>query len=72
MLMDKLETLMEIEGFADLIEMLENFNDGTHPGICTNGNCCFTAYYEPDQAQGWCENCKTNTVQSAMILAGVI
>jgi len=46
--------------------------DSVVPGICTNEGCDFTAEYEPDQDAGWCEECDTGTVASALILAGVI
>jgi rRNA maturation endonuclease Nob1 len=33
---------------------------------------CEAARTEPDQDQGWCESCGTNTVKSALILASLI
>ena len=42
------------------------------PAICMNEGCDYTTDMEPDQDQGWCEVCGTNTVASAAILAGVI
>ena len=54
-----LETLLEQGAF-----------DGTCLGICIK--CGYTTETEPDQDEGWCENCKTNTVKSGMILAGII
>jgi hypothetical protein len=27
---------------------------------------------EPDQRRGWCDECRANTMKSALILAGVI
>jgi hypothetical protein len=54
-------------------ELLESAAmDDVVPGICTNDGCDFTAEYEPDQDAGWCEECDTGTVASALILAGVI
>ena len=32
----------------------------------------YTAEMEPDQEQGYCESCSTNTVVSALVLAGLI
>lgn len=45
--------------------------EGIMPGICSAG-CGYSTEVEPDQDQGWCECCGTNTVVSAAILAGVI
>jgi len=42
------------------------------PAICMNDGCDYTAEMEPDQDRGWCEACGTNTVASALILAGLI
>jgi hypothetical protein len=35
-----------------------------------NDGCDYTADMEPDQDRGWCEACDTNTVASALVLAG--
>lgn len=42
------------------------------PAICINPNCDYSTEYEPDQRSGWCEMCGTNSVQSALVLAGLI
>jgi ssDNA-binding Zn-finger/Zn-ribbon topoisomerase 1 len=42
------------------------------PGICMNPDCDFTAEVEPDQREGWCEECGTPTVESGIVLAGLI
>jgi len=34
--------------------------------------CSYTCEMEPDQDRGWCEECRSNTMKSALILAGVI
>ena len=71
--MSKLETLMEIEGYEDELEMLEAATmDSVAPGICMNEDCDYTTYVEPDCTEGWCEVCETQTVQSCLILAGLI
>jgi len=65
--------LAESEGFDDPMDLLEaNITDSVCPGICTNPGCSYTNMVEPDSCTGWCENCETNTVASAMVLAGVI
>lgn len=69
----KLQTLVEIEGFNSDIECAEEFfNSGTVPGICMNPGCNTTYLYEPDQKEGFCEECRTNTVQSLFILMGIM
>ena len=69
----KLQKLMEIEGFANLEEMLRSATfDSTSPAICMNEWCDYTCQMEPDQTRGWCEACSTNSVKSALILAGLI
>jgi hypothetical protein len=71
--MNKLDVLVELEGYSDLLELLEaNITDSVCPAICMNGDCNYTTGMEPDQEQGYCELCQTNTVKSAMVLAGVI
>ena len=69
----KLDTLIEIEGYDSFEEMAEAvFSDSVSPGICTNDGCRYTTEVEPDQDRGWCEECGTNTVKSALVLAGFI
>ncbi|MGE3279562.1 MAG: hypothetical protein AB7H90_05250 [Alphaproteobacteria bacterium] len=69
----KLDQLVEAEGYDSLDELLEAaVADSVSPSICTNENCDYTAEMEPDQDRGWCEACGTNTVASALVLAGVI
>ena len=70
--MTKLETLAQIEGM-DVMELLEEATfDGISPGICINKNCNYTTEVEPDCYDGFCEVCGTNTVKSALALAGII
>jgi hypothetical protein len=67
------DQLVEAEGYDSLDELLEAAAlDSVSPSICTNANCDYTAEMEPDQDRGFCENCGTNTVASALVLAGVI
>jgi hypothetical protein len=40
--------------------------------ICVTDGCDYTCEMEPDQDRGWCEVCSTNTVKSALVLAGLI
>ena len=46
--------------------------DSCAPAICMNLNCDYSTEMEPDQDQGYCEACGSNTVQSAAILAGLV
>jgi hypothetical protein len=71
-LADKLAELAEQSGLS-IEEMLgQAVFDSVSPGICINDGCDYTTEVEPDQNRGWCEVCRTNTVQSALILAGLI
>lgn len=69
----KLDTLIEVEGFNDLPEALEEWSsDSVVPGICVNADCDNIEDVEPDCRDGWCGACSTNTVKSGLVLAGVI
>ncbi len=46
--------------------------DSVVPGICTASDCDGTTDVEPDSRHGWCPVCNQNTVQSALVLAGII
>ncbi len=68
---DKLNTLIELEGFEDDLALAAaGVLDENHPGICMNEGCNATYDYEPDQDRGWCEECQTNTVKSGLVLMG--
>lgn len=46
-------------------------HDSVCPAICYR--CMeYTAELEPDQHRGFCEECKTNTMVSGLVLLGVI
>lgn len=69
----KLQKLVEIEGFEDDLKLLEHaVMDSVCPAICMNDGCDYTAEMEPDQDRGWCEVCNTNSMKSALVLAGII
>lgn len=69
----KLRKLAEIEGFGNAEQMIEAAAvDSVFPGICITDGCSYTSEIEPEQTQGWCEECRQGTVQSALILAGLI
>ena len=48
------------------------FQNSVSPAICMNEDCDFTCEMEPDQDAGYCEECRTNSMHSALILAGLI
>jgi hypothetical protein len=69
----KLATLVEIEGFESFESLAEAVvGDSVSPAICINEDCNFTCEMEPDQQRGWCDECHTNSMQSALVLAGLI
>ena len=69
----KLDQLVDSEGFDSLDDLIAaTISDSVSPAICLNDGCDYTTEMEPDQQEGWCEACGTNTVASALILAGVI
>ena len=71
--MTKLQKLLEIEGYTNLTELLTaNITDSVCPAICMNEGCNYVCEMEPDQDRGWCEECHTNSMKSALVLAGVI
>ena len=71
--MTKLQKLLEIEGYANITELLAaSITDSVSPGICTNEGCNYTTQVEGDQDRGYCEACGTGTVKSGLVLAGVI
>ncbi len=69
----KLHKLIEIEGFDSLEELARAvLSDSVSPAICMNEGCDYACEMEPDQDRGWCEECKTNSMKSALVLAGII
>lgn len=69
----KLQRLAEIEGFDDVMDLYENaITDAAVPGICMKSGCDYTCEVEPDQREGWCEECGTNTVVSCLVLGGIV
>jgi hypothetical protein len=69
---NKLNKLAEIEGVGILELIEEGTMDSVCRGICTNKGCEYTTQVEPDQRHGHCEACGTQTVASALVLAGMI
>jgi len=60
-------------GFEDPGSMLEAYGfEPTVPAICSRPECDYSTLMEPDQRNGWCEDCGDNTVRSFLVLMGVI
>jgi hypothetical protein len=67
----KLAKLLEIEGYGSTEELMEAvFSDSVSPAIMNEG-CDFNCEMEPDQDAGYCEECHTNTIKAAPVLAGL-
>ena len=62
-------SLKSNESVEDLMEAV--FSDSVSPACMIEG-CDFTCEREPDQDAGYCEECHTNTIKAAPILAGLI
>jgi len=68
----KLERLMIDWGYSDLMKFLEDIAfDSISPGICLNPGCDYSTEVEPDSDRGYCEICNTQSVKSALRLAGI-
>ena len=69
----KLAKLIAIEGYSSIEELVQAvLSDSVSPAICMNEDCNFTCEMEPDQDAGYCEECHTNSMHSALILAELI
>jgi hypothetical protein len=70
----KLRKLAEAYGHDTIEELLEMaaLDDTIAPGICIKAYCNYTCECDPTETEGFCENCDTLTVQSALVLAGKI
>ena len=69
----KLAELVKTEGYDSSDELLEAvFSDAVSPAIYMNEGCHFTCEMEPDQNAGYCEECRTNTMTAAPLLAGLL
>jgi hypothetical protein len=69
----KLQKLAELLGFKTIDEMFDAaVSDAACPGICINPSCEYIATVAPDERAGYCQRDGTNTVQSALVLAGLM
>ena len=70
---DKLKTLLGLYDYENTDDFAHHYiTDSIVPGICMNDGCEATYDYEPDQTEGWCDECETNSVKSGFILMGII
>jgi hypothetical protein len=70
---EKLQSLLNWTGAPDAWEILRRVNgDAVAPGICMNEDCNCIADVEPDQRRGYCDECHTNTVKPALVLADLV
>lgn len=68
----RLAKIAHDEGYDSVLQLLEaDASDSVCHGLCT---ACLatTDSCEPDAEQNWCEECDRNTVQSSLIIAGLI
>ena len=69
----KLERLANIEGYEDVHELLVAAStDSVVPAICVTDGCENTDQLEPDAQNVHCSECGNDTMNSCLILAGVI
>jgi hypothetical protein len=71
--MNKAETLANQWGYDCPDALAHDYIfDSLVPAICSNPDCDYSTDMEPDQGAGHCENCGTNTLQSILIMQGLI
>ena len=68
----KLDDLAKAHNMTVEDMLAEATFDSVAKGICTNPGCDYTRNVEPDQSEGYCEECGTTTVSSCLVLAGLI
>jgi hypothetical protein len=69
----KLQTLTQSEGHTSVGDLLHAAAyDSVVPGICTRADCSYTCECEPDARRNYCESCGGQSVQSCLVLAGLI
>ena len=70
---NKLKDLAKIEGHESIGALLnDSALDAVVPGICMVQGSNYTTKVEPDQERGYCESCEKGTVQSCLVIAGII
>lgn len=70
---EKLTTLAESAAFLSIDDMLAYVgSDPLCVGICATLTCNYCTEVEAHEDAGFCACCKTNTVQSALVLANKV
>ncbi len=68
----KLDQLASTWGML-VSELIQTYAlDEVVPGICMNPGCTHSSEVEPAERKGWCEECETRSVTSALVLAGLV
>jgi hypothetical protein len=70
--MSKIDTLALIEGMSVEELLAEATYDSIAKGICMNEGCDYTTTIEPDGRGGYCEECGTQSVDSCLVIMGMI
>ena len=69
----KLMKVCEAEGFVTMNDLLAlSVVDSVCPAICIMEGCDHIAPMESDQEEGYCEVCRSTTMVSVLVLAGLI
>lgn len=64
---------LKIDGYHHIDDLLEAVvSDSVSPAIFCNPNCSYTGETEPDRGRGWCDEFRTNSMKSALILGRLI
>ena len=69
----KLVTLMEIEGYDGIEDLAQAIlSDSVSPAICMKEGLRLHLRERAGPGRGYCEECRTNSMQSALTLADLI
>lgn len=64
-----LEVLASVEGCETPFDLLDRvIHDSIVPAICCNENCGYTTDLEPDSREGYCDECESHSMISAIEL----
>lgn len=69
---EAIKVLTEDTGMTEDELLKEATFDAVAWSVCMNDGCNFTNQYEPDCDGGWCDECEEGSVQSILIILGVI
>jgi hypothetical protein len=71
--LEKLSALIEVGGYKRFEYMMEiGLFDVVCPAICCNPDCNYVCEMQSDQDRGWCEECRTASMKSGLVLAELI